>query len=176
MLQFASQAAGSQGLATYVQQISEAAIKVILLPMRQTMRSGDCTLRSSDGHHPCERHARWCRPLCVCCHARTCVSRPHSHSSTAAAHQRSIVALETSSGLCGIGACACLPSGGLTADKCRGIAGAWSLHLGAVWRLAAEGHRAACGLPRRGLLQVARLLCRRAQRPALPLGLQLQGR
>ena len=32
VLQFASQAAGSQGLATYVQQISEAAIKVILLP------------------------------------------------------------------------------------------------------------------------------------------------
>ena len=28
VMQFASQAAGSQGLATYVQQISEAAIKV----------------------------------------------------------------------------------------------------------------------------------------------------
>ena len=78
VLQFASQAAGSQGLATYVQQISEAAIKVILLPMRQTMRSGDCTLRSSDGHHPCERHARWCRPLCVCCYARTRVSPAQS--------------------------------------------------------------------------------------------------
>ena len=33
VLQFASQAAGSQGLATYVQQISEASIKVLLLPM-----------------------------------------------------------------------------------------------------------------------------------------------
>ena len=57
VLQFASQAAGSQGLATYVQQISEAAIKVILLPTRNMTHGEDCTLRPSDGHHPCERHA-----------------------------------------------------------------------------------------------------------------------
>lgn len=57
VLQFASQAAGSQGLATYVQQISEAAIKVPLLPMPWAPPSNERTSSSSDGYHPCERHA-----------------------------------------------------------------------------------------------------------------------
>ena len=43
VLQFASQAAGSQGLATYVQQISETAIKVLVLPMRWGPRSNECS-------------------------------------------------------------------------------------------------------------------------------------